>query len=387
MALKKIKIARVSTVKFAMYTQLYNQLKYLKSSGAHVTVISSSSDNLSDFRQESKEFDFIGVKISREISFFSDLVSLLKLIYIFKKNKFDVVHSITPKAGLLCSIAGWIARVPVRMHTFTGQPWVTMTGWKRKLLIFCDKMICILNTCCYADSYSQKEFLVKSKIGNKSQIKVLGNGSLAGVDLSRFHNASFSGNDKAELLKRLDIPVGSQIVLFVGRVTLDKGIQELFLAFEELALANSRVYLLLVGPLEKDGHELIKNINCSIINQRVRTVGYTNAPEQYMSISDVLCLPSYREGFGTVVIEAASMGVPAVATNIYGLSDAIEDGKTGLLVPVKKYKTLSKTLSYLLDNDCYRAKLSLNAKNRVVECFDSKRVGELVLKEYMSYLN
>jgi len=383
--LSKIKIARVSTVKFAIYTQLYAQLEIIESAKMDLTVISSEDDSLIGNQYELNEFDFIGVNISRNISPVRDFLALLRLVKIFRREKFDVVHSTTPKAGLLCAIAGTIVGVKVRMHTFTGQPWATMTGLKRLLLRLCDKIICYLNTCCYADSVSQKKFLIENGIGTDNQLLVLGKGSLAGVDSTRFNPMLFLDCDKKQLRSELNIPEKSQIILFVGRITLEKGVSELLEAFESIVSKGLDVYLLLVGPFESDGKECLDKISNVKVNKSIRTVGFTSQPEKYMAISDVLCLPSYREGFGTVVIEAAVMGLPAITSDIYGLSDAVIDGETGLLVPVRNYKLLATALVRTLENNNFRLEMALKARERALEFFDSSKIGGLVVEEYKKY--
>ncbi|MFK5947533.1 MAG: glycosyltransferase family 4 protein [Methylococcales bacterium] len=378
----KLRIARVSTVKFFVYTQLYTQLKMIKSSGMELTVISSEDDGLSDDANNLSEFNFIGVNIPRNINPLKDLLALLKLIRIFRDEQFDIVHSTTPKAGLLCAIAGKISGVKIRLHTFTGQPWATMTGLKRMLLLLCDKFIAYLNTCCYTDSLSQKKFLIENGVGKDFKLLVLGQGSLAGVDLSRFNPSRYSVNNKLELRKELTIADGSLVILFVGRVSREKGVKELLAAFEYVLSQDIDAYLLFVGPFEPDGQVCLDEISNLMIKEKIRTVGYSGEPEKYMAISDVLCLPSYREGFGTVVIEAAAMALPAVGTDIYGLSDAVVNGETGVLVPARNSQLLGVALSQVLCNDDLRTEMAAKAQKRVLDYFDSSYIGDLVIKEY-----
>ena len=190
-ALYNTHVARVSTIPFSMLTQLLPQLEAIKQKGGYVTIV-ASDDELGD---ELKKLDFCSFKpiyIAREISIFSDIKTFFELWQLFRIQRFDIVHSITPKAGLLCAIASRMAGVPIRLHTYTGQPWVTMHGVKKIIVKLCDKLTSILNTQCYADSFSQRDFLLKNKIINLKKIKVLGSGSLAGVDLKRFNQNNFT---------------------------------------------------------------------------------------------------------------------------------------------------------------------------------------------------
>lgn len=378
-------IARVSTVPFFVITQLSYQLSALVKAGAKVSVV-ASNDEHSGSLNKLDGVVFYPVNICRDINLIQDLKSLFYLIKLFRQQRFDIVHSTTPKAGLLCAIAGQIARVSVRLHTFTGQPWVTMSGIKRSILKLCDRIIGMLNTHCYTDSASQKEFLVSSGIISPSKISVIGAGSLAGVDTKRFLRDRFSEKDRLALRESLSIPQQAKVVLFVGRVTGDKGIQELLDAFSRvLSSLNDDVILLIIGPFETDGKLLFDNIGDDIVRSNIRIIGFSDTPESYMAIADVLCLPSYREGFGTVVIEAAAMGVPAIGTNIYGLSDAIVDGQSGILVPVKDSQALASALYKILENDVLRRNMSAHAYSRAVESFDSEHCSNLLIQEYEGF--
>lgn len=382
----RFSIARVSTVKFFVVTQLRTQIEATVKAGGDVTIIASANDELvRDDNQLGSAVDFLPVDMSRSISPLGDFVALLRLVWIFRTRKFDVVHSTTPKAGVLCAIAAKLAGVRVRVHTFTGQPWVTMSGFKRWLLKFCDKIIGSLNTRCYADSFSQKEFLVKSRVVSAGNIKVLGEGSLAGIDFRRFDVSRYDQTARDKLKAELSIPAESIIILFVGRITREKGISELLLAFKELLRGHVNTYLLCVGPMESDGHDCINCVDQDVL-ERVRFIGYVTEPEQYMAVSDVLCLPSYREGFGTVVMEAAAMGIPTVGSDIYGLSDAIIDNETGMLVKARSSEDLAAALHKVCCDHEFRKNLANNARTRAVSRFDSHIVCDLVIKEYRDLL-
>jgi glycosyltransferase involved in cell wall biosynthesis len=379
-------VARVSTVPFFVLTQLSSQIRTLKSFGADITVV-ASDDELSAKISELQGVAYMPINISRNISPVSDLVSLFRLYRAFRACRFDIIHSTTPKAGLLCSIAGFLSRVPVRVHTFTGQPWVTMTGIKRGILKCCDKVIGVLNTHCYADSYSQREFLVDQKIVRPKKLTVIGSGSLAGVDLARFSRSRYSLEHNDSLKRELNISGEARVILFVGRITQDKGIQELIDAFQVLALNDDTLHLILVGPFEENGKKVVGSVTGSVVSSRIHSVGFSDEPEKYMAISDVLCLPSYREGFGTVVIEAAAMGVPTVGTDIYGLSDAVVDGVTGILVPPRSSQALVNSLESMLSNDRARSCMADNAFARANTDFDSVKCATLLLNEYKRLLN
>lgn len=383
---KHISVARVSTVPFFVVTQLSAPIQALAESGVEVVVI-ASDDELGGDAGALQGAQFIPVHIARDINPLSDLKSLLALIGIFRRRHFDIVHSTTPKAGLLCAIAGFIARVPVRLHSFTGQPWVTMSGVKRLILKSCDRVIGLMNTRCYTDSQSQRRFLVEEKIVAEKKLCVLGEGSLAGVNLERFSPERYSVDTRRKLKSDLGIDESSTVFLFVGRITKDKGIGELLEAFEGVLKAGKDVYLLMVGPYEVDGESIVAPyLDDPLMARRLKFVGFTSEPEQYMAIAEALCLPSYREGFGTVVIEAAAMGVPTVGTAIYGLTDAVVDGQTGDLVPVGDAGSLQAALEQIVDNPERTDRMARAAKMRADSSFDSRVYSQLLIDEYHNLL-
>jgi glycosyltransferase involved in cell wall biosynthesis len=382
----ELKIARVSTVPFFVVTQLRAQIEALSASGMAVTVI-ASRDEMSDELTVNKSFTYVPVNIEREIHPVKDFLSLVTLASTFKKNKFDIIHSTTPKAGLLCAIAGFFSGTKVRLHTFTGQPWTTMSGVKRSILKSCDKVIGLLNTHCYADSDSQKNFLVSSGIIKAEKISVIGAGSLAGIDLDRFDPSRYSSEKLSALRADLDIPESGKVLLFVGRITPDKGIKELVSALSGIVNKDSNIFLVLVGPFESVGEAVVGQVRDDKVRNNIKIVGYSDEPEKYMALADLLCLPSYREGFGTVVIEAAAMGTPTIGTDIYGLSDAIVDGETGVLVPVKDAAALEKAILSTLNNAPLMAAMGAAARNRALNDFGVNNCSDLLINEYKGFLN
>jgi glycosyltransferase involved in cell wall biosynthesis len=329
-----IRIARVSTVPFALVTQLSGQIEYLSNAGAYVVAITSRGPGLE--RLASRNVRIENIEIPRSISLLKDFLALILLFRCFRRNRFHIVHSTTPKAGLLCALAGFAARVPIRLHTFTGQPWVDLKGLVRFVARAADWLIGRLNSRNYTDSESQRQFLISEGLLQAGKVGVIGKGSLAGVDLKRFDSGRWSEEENRQLRNELGISKTARVILFVGRITMDKGVNELLKAFDALLKKTYDADLLLVGPMddERGGGVKVDHLD------RVHPIGYTDCPERYMAISDFLCLPSYREGFGTVVIEAAAMGLPTVGTRIYGLSDAIEEGVTGLLAQPKDAQSL-----------------------------------------------
>jgi len=376
--LNNIKVARVATVPSFLDSHLREQMKHLSSAGFQVSAVSSIAGDWLRLQNE-KELECIRLNITRKISPIRDIISLAKLYWLFKTNKFDIVHSTTPKAGLLCAIAGWLARTPVRLHTFTGQVWATKKGRLRALLIFLDKLIVHLNTQCYTDSNSQLQFLLDQGIGNKSPLKVLAHGSLAGVNLDQFNRQKWK-NGNTELRNELSISHNDFVLIFVGRLSKEKGIFELIQAYKKLKKRYNELHLILAGPCEEVATQQALKLWESISN--LHYIGHTGTPEKYLSISNLLCLPSYREGFGTVVIEAAAMAVPTVGTNITGLNDAIVNGVTGLQVEPNDAFSLELAIDKLIKDRALCERLGQQALERCQNNFNASHISESLTKEY-----
>ena len=385
-SLAQIRIARISTVPFYVVAQLKNQIAFLGQQGAKVTVVARGEPELAEFDQLAG-VDGHAIDIPRNISPGRDFLALLRLWYFFRTRRIQIAHSTTPKAGLLTALAAFIAGVPVRLHTFTGQPWVTMHGVKRWLARASDIVIGKLNTRCYTDSPSQRLFLIDQNIIDAKRVSVLGSGSLAGVDISRFCRARFNPVECQALRKKLGLPDAAAVLLFIGRINGDKGVRELLRTFASLKARGSDAHLVFVGRFDTDGG-VEGSISAKDLEniQDVHIVGYTDTPEAYLAIADILCLPSYREGFGTVVIEAAAMGVPTVGTDIYGLSDAVVHGETGILVPPRHVEELTAALEKLLSDASLRATMGAAALRRAREKFDAVTFNQWVADEYKSLL-
>jgi glycosyltransferase involved in cell wall biosynthesis len=320
----------------------------------------------------------IPLAIRRKASPWHDLVALIRLTLLFRRERFDLVHSIMPKTGLLAMLAAWLAGVPVRMHTFTGQVWANKSGWKRAALKMFDKLIVTLATHILVDSTSQRDFLVAEGVLPQGKGEVIGHGSICGVDQHRFHaDAQLREAVRAEL----GIGSAQTVILFLGRLNRDKGMLDLAAAFAEIASRRTGVMLVLVGAEEDVSFAQVQEI-CGTHRGRLRRVSFTPYPERYMAAADVFCLPSYREGFGQVVIEAAACVVPTVASRIYGITDALEDGKTGRLFPAGDVEALVSNLLALIDDAALRQHMGEAARVRALELFSSDKITAELVKRY-----
>lgn len=310
--------------------------------------------------------------IARKISIFADLKALILLLHYFWRQNFILVHSVSPKAGLLSSFAGWVTRVPNRLHTFTGQVWATQDGFMRWLLKAMDKSIVRFSTNILVDSCSQRDFLVENSVLSESSAIVLNKGSISGVNLQRFHP---SREISKSIRNQLGIGENDVVILFLGRLKHDKGVVDLAEAFNQIYLNYPNAVLLIIGPDEEHLKSKIV-LACGDAAQAACFVPFTKRPEDYMAASDIFVLPSYREGFGSVVIEAAACAIPAVVSRIYGLTDAVDEGVTGLFFDVGDVKKISEQVSRLLSDESLRDQLGINAYERAKKHFSQELITD-----------
>lgn len=325
---------------------------------------------------------FIPLRFERKISPWRDVCALARLFNLFRRERFDLVHSIMPKTGLLTMFAAWAARVPNRLHTFTGQVWATRKGWKRYALKQFDRLIVMFATRVLIDSPSQRDFLIQEGVLPERKAIVIGRGSICGVEPGKFHP---DPEIRRMARKELNIADDDTVILFLGRLNRDKGIIDLAHAFAGIADKRPGTMLVLVGPEEDVTFFEVSNLNPQLI-ERFRRVSFTRTPERYMAMADIFCLPSYREGFGQVIIEAAACGIPTVASKIYGIVDAVADGETGLLFTAGNRSELASALLEMIDNPENRKRMGDAARTRTLELFSSGRISDELQALYRQLL-
>lgn len=317
------------------------------------------------------------IDIEREISIKNDLKAVRQLSSYFRKMKFDAVHSVTPKAGLVSALAGFLARIPVRIHIFTGQVWATRKGSMRFMLKSIDWLIAKLNTHILIDGASQRQFLIDEGVVSEKKAQVLGDGSIAGVNIQRFEP---SEDSRKSVRQELNIADDKVVFVFMGRLNHDKGMYELLPAFDKLAETNKKVFLLLFGADEENvasTFETYKNLN----EDNFLYYGMTKEPQRMLQAGDVFVLPTYREGFGSSVIEAACLGLPTITSDAYGVLDASIPDETGLRCKVGDVDTLFACMNELAVDEEKRKKLGTAGRNRVLERF----AGSVVVKHWKHF--
>lgn len=369
-----MKIIRSSTVPQSLDTFCKGMLKELAQK-YEVVAVSSPGEALERVRQR-EGVKTIAVPMERHISLLKDLKSLWRMWRVLRKERPDIIHSITPKAGLMSMVGGWLAGVPVRVHTFTGLVWPTTTGLKRRVLMATDWLTCACATHVIPEGEGVKNDLLKHNITHKP-IKVLGYGNIRGIDMSHFNPADFNRGHH-----------GGFTFVFVGRIVRDKGINELVAAFDKLHKEHPEVRLVLVGNREGNldpvAPETIDRINRG---DGIEAVGKQSDVRPFYAQADALVFPSYREGFPNVVIEAGAMGLPSIVTDINGSREIIIDGKNGIIVPSKNEEALYQAMKSFLEHPEEVAEMAAKARPLIASRYEQSYVRQCLYDFYHEILN
>lgn len=349
---------------------------------ATVQVLANTTD-ATLLQQRGVDVTIESVQVVRPIAPLADIKALWSLYWRFKRICPMAVHTITPKAGLLGMAAAYLARVPVRVHSFTGQVWVTRKGPMRWLLKAADQCIAAMATDALVDSPSQRDFLIQEGVLTGAGSAVLGAGSICGVNTQRFCPNS---NARQALRSEIGTAPDALVCLYLGRLNRDKGVLDLAAAFSQVSAKHPQAELWVVGPDEANWFEQMQALLGDAMGQ-VKRVGFTPEPERFMQAADVFCLPSYREGFGSSVIEAAACGVPALASRIYGLTDAVVEGQTGWMHEPGNVQDLAEKLDDLLAKPDELVVRGVAAREHARTIFAEEAITGAMVQFYKKRLN
>lgn len=375
------KLVRITTVPLSLEKLLEGQLSYI-GTYFEAIAISSEEERLKVFAQK-EGLRYFPLNLTRKITPLKDIIAVIKLYKFLKKEKPAIVHTHTPKAGIVGMMAAWLAGIPNRLHTVAGLPLMEATGFKRKLLNSVEKLTYRFATRVYPNSKGLYDFIIAEKFTTPSKLSIIGKGSSNGIDTTYFNPLHYSDNDKTTLRNDLKIPKNHFLYIFVGRLVKDKGINELITAFSKLAETNDRVSLLLVGPFENDLDPL-KNETIRTIEDHssIYPVGYQNDVRPYFAIADALVFPSYREGFPNVVMQAGAMGLPSIVTDINGCNEIIQNGINGLVISPKDSVALYKEMKVLVDEPLLYSNLKKDARENIEKKYKREQVWQALLESY-----
>lgn len=383
----KPKLFRITTVPISVEKLLGKQLTFMNQF-FEVTAISSDKKELEIIGKE-LGINTFSIEMTRQITPIKDLKSLWEMYRYFRKEKPEIVHTHTPKAGLIGMLAAKLAGVKIRLHTVAGLPLMEEKGIKRKILNLVEKFTYSCAVRVYPNSHGLKNFIIKEKFCKESKLKVIGNGSTNGINTDYFNTENFSEEQKQLLKNELHISEEDFVFIFVGRLVKDKGINELVSAFSQtLQLSNSpTLQLLLVGPLETELDPLLPETLEEIENNpHIISVGYQPDVRPYFAVSDALVFPSYREGFPNVVLQAGAMGLSCIVSDINGCNEIIEEGKNGIIIPPKDENAIHKAMEKLRSDKEYYQNLKKNSRTMIKNRYEQSLIWEAILQEYRLFI-
>jgi len=381
---QKIKICHVVSVDITLKFLLLGQLNFLQKEGYDVYAVCSPGKWVKEIKQQGIRIKTIEIK--RKISPFFDLVTLWKLFFYFRKEKFNIVHTHTPKPGLLGQLAAKLAGVPIIINTVHGLYFQKDSSFiKRMFFIFMEKVGAKCSTLIFSQNKEDIQTMVNEKISSEEKIKYLGNG----VDIDKFNSLKFSEEFIADKKIKLGIEDNLKIVGTIGRLVKEKGYLELFSAFKIVLEKFPKTLLLIVGPEEPEKKDALKTSvvkNYGIENNVLFLVERSDVDEIY-PLMDVFVLASHREGFPRTIIEAMASTKPVIATNIRGCRDAVENGVTGKLVPVDDSVKLAEEIIYFLNNPDVAKQMGGNGRKKAEKEFDERLVFDRIKKEYKKLID
>jgi capsular polysaccharide biosynthesis glycosyltransferase capM len=377
-------------VPLSLKVLLKGQLRFMASNGFDVKGVSSEGEELREVH-ENEGIAVEAITMSRKITPFQDLKSLWEMWNFLRKEKPQIVHTHTPKAGIIGMLAARLAGVPHRLHTVAGLPLMEAIGTKRKILNFVEKLTYSSATRVYPNSKGLYDFILQNNFTQSNKLKIIANGSSNGIDTTFFSPAQVTETERVTLREKLNIQPDNFVFVFVGRIVSDKGINEMIKAFSELQAAENNepagIKLLLVGGLENDldplNPETLAEINQ---NKDIISVGFQQDVRSFFAIADALVFPSYREGFPNVVMQAGAMGLPSIVSDINGCNEIIIEGENGLIIPSKNVEKLKeKMLTLAKDKNLY-TKLKGNSRRMIENRYEQSVVWNALLEEYEGLL-
>ncbi len=378
-----VRIVVQTTVAGSLYAFFRGQLRWLKSHGFEVHTVSAPGEELT-WVAESERVSAHSVPMSRSFSPFEDPLTLWRLVRLYRRHRFTVVHSFTPKGGLLGMLAAVLAGCPVRLFTLWGMAPAAI-NFRTRVRVWANKVSCALANKVFVECPSTAEEAVAQGVCPREKLIVVPAWSTS--SLSReFTDLSDASQLRAATRREWDLPPNSVVIGFVGRVVRDKGVRELIEGFERLASEFPELHLLMVGVREAEdpvGEDFLRRMDNS---PRVCCTGFQRDVRRFLSAMDILVHPSHREGLPTAPLEAAARGLPVIATRIPGCIDAVREGVTGLLVPPRDSEALAEAIRYYLTNPDIRREHGRSGREWVLKKFDGKAAWTALLSEYQRLL-
>ena len=378
------KLIRITTVPISLDKLLEGQLDFMKDYFEVIAVSSQEEELKRVARKQGVPYFFL--EMTRKITPLQDLKAVYKLYKFLKKEQPVIVHTHTPKAGIVGMLAAKLAGVPLRLHTVAGLPLLEATGAKRKLLDIVEKLTYRFATKVYPNAQGLKTIVEELKFAKPSKLKVIGKGSSNGIDTTYFSKDSLV-NNRVDVSKALNISPSDFTFILVGRLVGDKGVNELVKAFVTVQQKHPDTSLLLVGPLEEELDPLLQTTQDIIkTHPKIYTTGYVDDVRPYFAFAKALTFPSYREGFPNVVLQAGAMGLPSIVSDINGCNEIIVNNHNGLIVPVKSSAALEVAMCKLIEDKDFYSRTQANARAIITSSYERKEIWQALLQEYKTLL-
>ncbi|HEX2628512.1 MAG TPA: glycosyltransferase family 4 protein [Chitinophagaceae bacterium] len=380
------KLIRVTTVPMALRYLLPGQMKYMKQQGFDVIMVSA------DGKERQAVIDNEGcehhiIPMTRKITPFADLKSWWKMYRYFKKEKPDIVHSHTPKAGLIAMTAARMAGVKIRIHTVAGLRFMTSTGTTRKILVKMEKLTAGAATHVWPNSQSLLNYIKTNKLAKEKKLQVIGYGSSNGINLARFSPTALQPAKVEETKQLIKYDKSFVYLLCVGRIVKDKGIDELLAAFENIYKERNDLRLVLLGSFEDELDPISDNAR-KILKEHpgIIHISWSDHVEYFMHLANMLVHPSYREGFPNVLLQSGALNCPIVCSRIEGNVDIVDDGQTGLICEVKDAASLEARLRFAIGNPLLMGEYAAALRNKIEQQFDQRFVHESLKNKYLELI-
>ena len=368
-------------------------MRYLNENGFEIKIVCSDGPEVQSVK-ESEGCSVLTIPFSRKISLKTDIITIYRLVLLLRKIKPHIVHTHTSKAGLIGMISAFLVRCPIRIHSVPGLQMMESKGLRRLILNLSERLTYFLSDVVCPNSKSLKEYILNHKMCSSEKIRIIGCGSSSGVNLDKYCMHLKKTSIRNTIRERFCIEDSGVVLAFIGRIAKEKGIHELVESFVNLSKRYANLYLLLIGKYDDIGeydtiNDGIDNDTKNILNNnaRLNITGWVEDVENYLAASDIVVHPSYREGFSNALLQAGSMGLPSVTTNVSGCIDVIKDGETGLVVSPKDSVALEKALEVLILDKDKRVELGLNAYHHVAANFASNIIWEETARFYTDMLN
>jgi len=379
--MEKQKLIRITTVPLSLDKLLSGQLRFM-SKKYQVIAVSSEKEYLEKVGAKEGVPTF-HLEMTRQITPLADVLAVIRLYSFLRKEKPFIVHSHTPKAGIVGMLAAKLAGIPHRLHTVAGLPLLESRGLKRKLLDFVEKVTYACATAVYPNSNGLKDIIIKNHYCTASKLKVIAQGSSNGIDTAFFNPDLYTEAQSQTLKEKWGLSDKDFVLIFVGRLVTDKGINELVAAFQQVHKMHDHLRLLLVGdyeahldPLSPATIEIIQK------NEAIIAVGFQYDVRPFFAIANALVFPSYREGFPNVVMQAGAMNLPCIVSNINGCNEIIQEGSNGTIMPVKNSEAIVEKIRQFVEEKEYYTALQTNARKMILSRYDQQLVWNAILEEY-----